>query len=125
MKKTVLIALASFLVICITSCIKDEEQSFDEGLLYGKWQSGTLHYRYDTDHTGVTWDLADDVMENEGKKFSWSLINEEFTHIYVTEINAYGTKASIPKVYTVIVLTATRLEYEDDFGKTFSFTKVK
>ncbi|MDI9545652.1 MAG: hypothetical protein QM282_07285 [Bacteroidota bacterium] len=29
----------------------------------------------------------------------------------------------VPKVYTVTELTATSLKYEDEFGKTYSFTK--
>ena len=30
----------------------------------------------------------------------------------------------VPKVYTVTELTASTLSYEDDYGKTHTFTKV-
>jgi hypothetical protein len=30
---------------------------------------------------------------------------------------------NVPKVYTVTELTETTLKYQDDFGKTYTFTK--
>jgi len=35
-----------------------EEDMFDETLLFGKWKTGTVYYRYDEDHTGATWDTS-------------------------------------------------------------------
>lgn len=125
MKKVVSIVILLASLIAVSSCIATyDDLSFDETLLYGKWQSHTLFYNYKSDHTGTTWDTADDITEAEAKKFTWTLIKDELTHIYVTEITAF-TKASIPKVYTVITLTADKLVYEDDYGKIFSFAKVK
>jgi hypothetical protein len=95
------------------------EESFDESLLVGKWQSGTLFYKYLAGGTGSTWDTADDVSEAEAQAFSWTLVKSELTHIHVLEIGG-----SVPKVYTVTELTSTSLKYEDDFGVKFSFTKV-
>jgi hypothetical protein len=95
------------------------EESFDESLLVGKWQSGTLFYKYLAGGTGSTWDTADDVSEAEAQAFSWTLVKSELTHIHVLEIGG-----SVPKVYTVTELTSTSLIYEDDFGVKFSFTKV-
>lgn len=125
MKKLVSILILLASLIAVSSCIDTEDDpAFDETLLYGKWQSRTLFYNYKSDHTGTTWDTADDVTEVEAKKFTWRLVKDELTHIYVTEITA-STKASIPKVYTVVTLTADKLVYEDDYGKVFSFAKVK
>lgn len=31
---------------------------------------------------------------------------------------------NVPKVYTVTKLTSTTLSYEDDYGKSYTFTKV-
>lgn len=101
------------------SCIEIEEDSFDESLLVGKWESGTLFYKYNYDGTGSTWDQADDVTEEEAQEFTWTLVEAELTHIHIMELG--GT---VPKVYTVTKLTETTLEYEDSFGKTFSFSKV-
>ena len=108
-----------FLVVSIlaVSC-ETEEASFDEALLIGKWQSGTLFYKYLNDGTGGTWDTGDDVTEEEAQEFTWTLVNAELTHIHILEIGG-----SVPKVYTVTELTAASLKYHDDFGVEFSFTR--
>lgn len=119
MKKIIYILFAAFLVAIMFQSCELEEEQFDEALLTGKWESGTLYYRYFSDGSGYTWDEGDDVMEEEAQDFTWTLVNSELTHIHILEIG--GT---VPKVYTVLELTSNRLEYEDDFGKRFSFTKV-
>ena len=120
MKRTLFYSLFSVAVIfMVTSCLPMETY-FDEALLIGKWQQGTLNYRYDTGGTGVTWDTADDVTEAEGQGFTWVLDQSELTHIYLMEISG----STVTKIYTVTKLTATTLEYSDDFGKSYSFTKV-
>ncbi len=118
MKKALKYFIPSVLVLLFLSCEK-EEDSFDETLLIGKWESGTLYYRYDADYTGATWDESDDVSEDEAQEFEWELVKSELAHYHIMEIG--GT---VPKIYTVIRLTSTKLEYQDDFGKKFSFTKV-
>ena len=95
------------------------EESFDESLLPGKWQSGTLFYKYLSSGSGTTWDTGDDVTEAEGQAFTWTLVKAELTHIHVLQIGG-----SVPKVYTVTELSATTLKYHDDFGVNSSFTKV-
>ena len=101
------------------------EDMFDETLLIGKWQSvndsKTEFYRYDINGGGATWDTADDVTEAEGQVFTWKLVNADLTHIHIMEIGGSG----VPKNYTVTVLSATNLIYNDEFNKTFSYTKVK
>ncbi len=127
MKKVLILivaALASMALISSCSFLDNtEDAGFEESFLYGKWQSGSLFYKYASDHTGATWDTADDVREEEAMNFTWTLVNAEFTHIYVTEVNA--TKASIPKVYTVTTLTPSKLVYEDDYGVEWVFSKVQ
>ena len=123
MKKIFPLIIALFSVAMISSCMSEEEKTFDESLLYGKWNSGTLYYKYLSDHSGATWDVADDISEEEALMFTWTLVSDELTHIYVTEVSA-STKASIPKVYTVITLTESTLMYEDDYGNLYTFTKV-
>ncbi len=102
----------------VVSCAK-EEPSFDEQLLIGKWRSGTLFYRYDSDGKGATWDTGDDVSEDEAQEFTWTLVRSDLTHIHIMELGG-----RVPKYYTVTELTATTLKYRDEFGKTFSFVKV-
>lgn len=108
--------LAAFL---LSSCVP-EEMTFDDTLLFGKWQSGTEYYRYDMDGTGATWDTADDVTEEEAQGFTWTLVQSELTHIHVMEMGGSG----VPKIYTVTQLTATTLKYHDDFGKSYVYTKL-
>jgi len=115
--KRILVFLAVVSVsVLFHSCEKEEE--FDETLLYGKWQSGTLYYKYLSNHTGSTWDEADDVNEDEAQPFTWKLVKSELEQIHLMEMGG-----KVPKYYTVTELTATRLRYKDDY-KSFSFTKV-
>ncbi|HUX59372.1 MAG TPA: hypothetical protein VMV77_20535 [Bacteroidales bacterium] len=118
MKKTL-----SYLTMCLVisflavSC-EPEEESFDDSLLIGKWQSGTLYYKYLDNGSGTTWDTDDDVTEAEAQAFTWTLVKSTLIHIHILEI-----VGSVPKIYTVTELTSISLKYHDDFGKNFSFTK--
>lgn len=118
-KKTLFYLTAVMVISLLAVSCEPTEQSFDESLLIGKWQSGTLYYKYLADGTGGTWDTADDVTEAEAQAFTWTLVQSELTHIHVLE-----TGGSVPKVYTVTELTSTSLKYKDDFGASFSFTKI-
>jgi hypothetical protein len=118
-KKTLFYLTACVVIVFLAVSCEPAEESFDESLLIGKWQSGTLFYKYLADGTGGTWDTADDVTESEAQAFTWTLVKSELTHIHILEMG--GT---VPKVYTVTELTDTSLKYEDDFGGSFSFTKV-
>jgi hypothetical protein len=107
--------LISFL---LASCEKVEE-SFTEQFLVGKWESGTVYYKYLANGTGGTWDTGDDVYEDEAQPFTWTLVRSELTHIHIMQMGG-----NVPKVYTVTELTSKSLKYHDSFGKKFSFTKV-
>lgn len=105
----------------IVSCTPIETV-FDETLLIGKWNSGTVFFRYDTGGSGVTWDTADDMTEVDGQEFSWVLDQSELTHIYLMEVSG----GVITKIYTVTKLNATTLVYKDDTsGQVYTFTKVQ
>jgi hypothetical protein len=109
--------MLTVVTLLAVSCTK-LETTFDQTLLTGKWQSGTLFYKYLADGNGSTWDTADDVTEAEAQPFTWTLVNDLMTHIHILEMGG-----SVPKIYTVTELTETSLKYHDAFGKTFSFTK--
>jgi hypothetical protein len=119
MKKTLryLTMLTVFTLLAV-SCSKTDT-TFDQSLLTGKWQSGTLFYKYAADGTGATWDTSDNVTEAEAQVFTWTLEKDLLTQIHTLEIGG-----SVPKVYTVTELTATSLKYHDSFGVSSSFTKV-
>ncbi|MFW6352457.1 MAG: hypothetical protein ACOC2E_08705 [Bacteroidota bacterium] len=119
MRKLRFLLLPFFFTALFFSSCEVEQENFDETLLIGKWVSGTEYYKYNADGTGGTWDTSDDVTEEEAQAFTWTLVQSELTQVHMLEIGG-----SVPKVYTVTKLTATILEYEDDFGNQFSFSKV-
>jgi hypothetical protein len=118
-KKTLSYLTACLVISLFAVSCEPEQESFDESLLVGKWQSGTLYYKYLADGTGGTWDTADNVTEAEAQAFTWTLVKSELTHIHILE-----TGGTVPKVYTVTELTSTTLKYHDEFGGNFSFTKI-
>jgi len=93
---------------------------FDADLLIGVWKENELYYRYNEDGTAVTWDLADDVQEDEGTNLDWTLEHNIFTHFYHMEIGG-----SIPKMFNMKVLELDMMEYDDDYGVNHTFTKVE
>ena len=122
MKKTLFLsAICLLAVVCLFSSCAPDDDNLDEALLIGKWQSGTLYETYAANHTYTTWDTADDVTEAEARKGEWTLEKSTLTQIHIMEMTGEGT---IPKVYAVLVLDATTLVYEDDYGNKKTFTKV-
>lgn len=93
--------------------------SFDDTLLYGRWQEGTVFERYDDTGWGATWDVADDVNEEEAQLFQWRLDGASLIQEHI------GNFVTVPKVYTISTLNASRLTYSDDYGKMHYFTKVE
>ncbi len=99
-------------------CDLFERNKIDVSLLPGHWQTGTLHERYNANGTGYTWDTADDVSEAEAQPFNWSLVGNTLTQNHKMEMGGI-----IPKTYTVTKLNTTTLIYQDNYGKTYTFTK--
>lgn len=100
-----------------------EEPKFDIDLIVGKWVSGTEYWRYDTDGTGVTWDEADDVHEDEAQAFKWEFDSENnrLNHIHWMEMTQEWT---LPKSYTLKALDDRKLSYKDRFDSTYTFNRV-
>ena len=119
MKKLIVCLMVCFSFSILFNSCEEDETSFQESFLIGKWRSGTVYYKYLSNYTGGTWDTSDDVTEAEAQAFTWTLVKSELTHIHILEVGG-----SVPKVYTVTELTTTSLKYEDNFGKTYSFTKI-
>lgn len=94
------------------------KEKFDKTLLSGYWVSGTIHEFYRAEGTGYTWDTADDVTEEEAQPFTWTLEKSTLTQIHQMEMGG-----NVPKTYTVTKLNTTTLEYHDDYGKYYTFTK--
>ena len=111
------------IILMMVSCGKETKESFDSSLLPGKWNSGTEYYRYDSDGTGVYWDSADDVHEEEAQAFKWSYDDSDnsLTLIHWMEMTQDWT---VPRVYTIKQLDQSKLVYEDRFGETYSFDRI-
>jgi hypothetical protein len=119
MKKTLrYLTMLTVITLLAVSCTKTDT-TYDQSLLTGKWQSGTLFYKYAADGTGGTWDTSDNVTEAEAQAFTWTLEKDLLTQIHVLQIGG-----SVPKVYTLTELTSTSLKYHDSFGVSSAFTKV-
>ena len=99
-KKTLFYLTAYMVISFLAISCEPTEESFDESLLIGKWQSGTLYFKYLADGNGGTWDTADDVTEAEAQAFTWTLLKSELTQIHVLEMGG-----SVTKIYTVTELT--------------------
>ena len=98
-----------------------EDETFDSDMLIGLWQSGSVFYRYNEDGSGVTWDTSDDVMEEEGSKFTWEINKRRIIHYHQMEISS----GIIPKTYTITKLDLLNLEYKDDFNVESVFVKIE
>lgn len=121
MKKAFALITGLLLLVGFNSCgglIPNDDESFDVSNLYGRWQEGSVYERYDNTGYGATWDVSDDIDEEEAQLFKWTLDGSTLIHQHM------GTFVTVPKVYTVTSLTPTTLIYGDDYGKTHHFTKV-
>lgn len=138
MKKKILIALCTVLLLSFASCDKDKE--FDSNLLVGKWigqiskvDDYDTYYRFDgymhdfrmpdsretIQANGCTWCEHDDVFESEAQPYTWSLDGDVLLFEHHMEMGA-----SVPKSYTVTELTSTTLVFEDVFGNISTLNKV-
>ncbi len=121
--KLLLVAVAAtwMFVAC-----KLDNANYHPGDLVGKWVltsngvQGTEFWRYDADGTGVTWDTKDDVSEEEAQAFDWTLEGNQLTQVHKME----NSQAVVPLVYTITDLTSSELDYKDDYGRKYVFTKV-
>ena len=124
MKKTRIIKIYYFVALCgvlFTSC--NEKKHFEIDLIIGKWVSGTEYYRYDNDGTGVTWDKADDVNENEAQAFKWEF-DPENNHLTLIHWMEMTQEWTIPKNYTLKSLDDKTLSYKDKYDSTYVFSRV-
>ena len=135
MRKSILrIALVAMVGAVVASCSLGTEPTFQENDLLGLWkENGTeafVRFTAEKDSTGVykygcEWNEGEGVSESDLTKygngrFKWKLVKADLTEIHLMENGG----ADIPKVYTVIKLTDTELQYKDDFKNVHSFQKM-
>lgn len=112
------------MALCMAGCgEKQNPITVSDEQLYGCWvKNGSQEYwRYLEGGTGVTWDEAEDITEEESNlRFEWSVTGDQLTHIFRGE---QGNQA-VPKVYTVRGISASAMSWEDDYGQSYTFIKV-
>ena len=135
MRKSILrIALVAMVGAVVASCSLGTEPTFQENDLLGLWQEDSteafVRFSSEKDSTGVykygcEWNEGEGVFESDlttygNGWFKWKLVKADLTEIHLMENGG----ADIPKVYTVIKVTDTELQYKDDFKNVHSFQKV-
>lgn len=116
MKKLSFIALA-LLAVVFTSCEGlggGTESKIEKSQIYGKWMTADSTYFevYNSDGTGKTWDLKEDVQEEDAQKFTWAFdegSDDKFFQYQNMEIG--GT---VPLYCNILELTSTTFKYNTD-----------
>lgn len=81
-------------------------------MLIGLWQNeGHIFYRFNEDGTGHTWDVADDLTEDEASKFNWEVYEEAImiTH----KLRLHGI---VPRYYELDRINAFDLRFHDNYS---------
>lgn len=106
---------------------KETHLTVEPDQLIGKWlrtdsQEDQEYWRYRNDYTGVTWNEAEDISEEESNlTFEWTLAGDRLTHVFRGE---QGNQA-VPKVYTITAISETTMQWRDDYSITLNFTKTE
>lgn len=134
-KRSLLIGILAVVAIVMTSCFgPSNEPSFVEADLLGLWQEeGTeayVRFTSEADETGEykygrEWDEGDEVSEGDltpygNGWFKYKLVQSDLTEIHLMDNGG----AEIPKVYVVVKLTDTELQYKNEFGVVTKLAKL-
>ena len=140
MKKILYVALVAIVGICFVSCDKKQKEFYLSDL-QGLWQNdntSTWYMRFTMDkaeygdeyYWGREWgDHGDDVTEEDvldpenyhgNGWFQYKLeVDGDFT--YINMMTNKG--ADVPKSYKMVILTSSKMTFEDDLKTKRSFTK--
>lgn len=139
--KSILYSVLAVLAVTLTSCwdISVPEQVFNEVDLLGVWCPASdldtvpvvfVRFTNETDSTGEykygrEWDESEDIYEEDLKPygngwFKYKLdTSNELIQIHLMDNGG----ADVPKIYKVLNLTASELQYKDQYGKTYYWSK--
>lgn len=126
MKKLSFVALL-LLTVCMTSCIGlgGKDTQIDKSQLVGKWMTADSMYFevYNSDGTGKSWDLRDDVQEEEAQAFTWEFdegAEDKFIQYQKMEIS----DAVTPQYCNILELTSTTFKYNNEgFRATYNLVR--
>lgn len=80
-------------------------------ILVGLWQKdGHVFYRFEADGTGRTWDVDDDLTEDEGTSFDWETYEEAFMMTHKMRF-----RGVVPRYYEFECLNAFDFRFHDTY----------
>lgn len=81
-------------------------------MLVGFWQKdGHVFYRFEPDGKGHTWDVDDDITEDEASPFSWEAYEEAIMMTYKLRI-----RGIVPRYYELDQLSPFDLRFHDTYS---------
>lgn len=136
MKNSLIFSILAVLTIAMTSCFgpSNEEPTFKQADLLGLWQEEGaevfVRFTNEVDDSGEynygrQWDESEDIFESDLKPygngwFKYKLVQSDLTEIHLMDNGG----AEIPKVYVVVKLTDTELQYKNEFGVVTKLAKL-
>lgn len=85
--------------------------SANQEMLVGLWQNdGHIYYRFNPDGTGRTWDVNDDITEDEATEFGWEAYEEAIMMTHKLRI-----RGIVPRYYELDRLNAFDLRFHDAY----------
>lgn len=86
--------------------------SANKEMLVGLWhKDGHVYYRFDADGTGHTWDVDDDLTEDEATSFNWEAYDKAIMMTYKLRI-----RGIVPRYYELDRLNAFDLRFHDTYS---------
>lgn len=84
----------------------------NEALITGLWQKdGHVYYRFNADGTGHTWDVADDLTEDEASSFNWEVYDNAFMITHKLRL-----RGIVPRYYELDRLNSFDLRFHDSYS---------
>ena len=94
--------------------------SANQEMLVGLWQNdGHVFYRFNPDGTGRTWDIDDDITEDEATQFGWEAYEEAIMMTHKLRI-----RGIVPRYYELDRLNAFDLRFHDAYNN-YTLEKVE
>lgn len=118
-----LVLMMALALLAATGCKKEKEHlNVPDSSVQGLWvKSGTQEYwRYNSDHTGVTWDESDDISESESNlRYTWEIRGGD--ELMMVSSGEMGNQF-VPKTYTITEINSTTMKWES-YGMEYTLKK--
>ena len=89
-------------------------------MLVGLWQKdGHVYYRFNPDGSGRTWDVDDDLTEEEAAAFQWEAYKEAIMLTHKLRISGI-----VPRYYELDILNEYDLRFHDTYS-TYTLERVE